>query len=56
MSLLYVSQVMANLMIVACQLYCLYDSSSMVCLVQTLQHGAVLFLAHGWMFAGMGPI
>ena len=56
MSLFYVSQVIANLMIVTCLLYCLYDSSSMIYLVQTLQHGAVSFLAYGWMFAGMGPI
>ena len=56
MSLFYVSRVIASLMIVTCQLYCLYDSSSMVYLVQTLQHGVVSFQAYGWMFAGMGPI
>ena len=51
-----VPQVVANLMIVTSLLYYLCDSSSMVCLTQTLQLGAVSFPACGWMFAGMDPI
>ena len=47
---------MANLMIVAHQLYYLCGSSSMVCLIQTLQHDAVTFLVYRWMFAGMDPM
>ena len=56
MSVFYVPRVMANLMFVASQLYCLCDSSSMVCLIRILQLGAVSFLDCGWMFAGMDPI
>ena len=56
----YVLSVMADLMIIACQLYYLCDASSMVCemvcLIQTLQHDAVTFLVYGWMFVDMDPI
>ena len=51
---------MANLMTVACQLYYLCGSSSMicemVCLIQTLQNNAVTFLVYGWMFVGMDKV
>ena len=56
MILFYILPVMANLMIVACQLYYLCGSYSTVCLMQTLQHDAVTFLVYEWMFAGLDPM
>ena len=55
MIVFYIPRVMANLMFIASQLYCLCGSS-MVCLIRTLQLDAVSFLACGWMFASMDPI
>ena len=52
----YDSQGMAISMLLAYQLCCLYDSSSKVCLIQTVQHNVVAILAYGWTFAGMDPI
>ena len=56
MSVFYDSQGIAISILLACQLYCLYGSSSKVYLIQTVQHDVVSFLACGLMLAGKGPI